>query len=201
MERIDWVYILAGGQSSRFGQNKACVSVFGEPLIVRLANQLASEDLTLRLVAQRTADYEEFGIPTIEDIESNCGPLAGVLAALTDCEQRGRSWCFISCCDMLDWRPEWCPKLVATIAQDPSLDAVVLSGAQDSPDAFRPFPGLYRSKLSFKIQELWNQGVRSMREFHSRIDSTIGRALISHDLMPKCFNTPAEFAYLLDKKA
>jgi len=197
MKRVDLVYILAGGQSTRFGKNKALVSILGEPLIVRLASQLASQDLRVMLVAQRTSDYREFALPVIEDGELNCGPLQGMLAALRDCKLRGESWCFVSSCDILDWHPVWKSILVHATEKDPELDAVILSGSNDVPGTFRPLPGLYRSSLWRDVEEIRNAGSSSLREFHKRIDSRIGSCPVEPDLLPKCFNTPSELENLL----
>ena len=198
MKGFDSAYLLAGGRSSRFGENKALVSVFGETLIVRLASQLASNGLRATLVVQEVSDYAQWGIPSIEDGVPNSGPLAGVLAALRDADRLGIEWCFISSCDILDWRPEWRARLVSAIQSCPNSVAAVLSNG-DAKD-FRPFPGLYRTLLWEFGSELWSEGVRSMREFHRRIDKKVEKCLVAHDLLPKSFNTPAELQRLLIEK-
>ena len=205
MKRFDSAYILAGGQSSRFGANKALVSVFGEPLIVRVARQLVSEGVRVTLVVQNEADYteladySELGIRMIEDGVSNAGPLAGVLAALRDSHQLGAEWCLIGTCDMLDWPSEWRAALVSAIRSRPDSIAVVLSDG--TADEFRPFPGLYRSLLHEFGTALWSDGVRSMREFHRRLPGTIEKCGVKPDLLPKSFNTREELLRLLAKKS
>ena len=194
MKRVESAYILAGGQSSRFGVNKALVSILGEPLIVRLANQLASDGLEMRLVAQKISDYESLGIPTIEDGQTNGGPMAGVLAALADCQRSSREWCFICSCDMLDWQPQWQVALTEAISLQPDCSAAVLSGEFDDAHTFRPFPGLYRASLLGIARDLWDEGVRSMRGFHGRIASEVRFCRTVAELLPRCFNTPEELA-------
>lgn len=198
MNGFDSAYLLAGGQSSRFGENKALVSVFGETLIVRLARQLASNGLDVTLVVQEVSEYAQWGIPSIEDGVPNSGPLAGVLAALRDADRLGIEWCFISSCDILDWRTQWGATLVSSIRSNPDAVAAVLSNGK--PNDFRPFPGLYRTLLWEFGSELWSEGVRSMREFHRRIDKKVEKCRVAADLLPESFNTPAELQRLLIEK-
>lgn len=198
MERFDSAYILAGGKSSRFGANKALVSVLGEPLIVRLAKQLASEGWRVKLVVQNESDYSGLGIPVIEDGVSNAGPLAGVLAALCDSHQIGNEWCLIGSCDMLDWRMEWRAALVSAVRSHPDSIAAVLSDG--TADEFRPFPGLYSGALCEYGAELWRDGVRSMREFHRRLPGTVEKCRVEPELLPKSFNTREELERLLAEK-
>ena len=198
MKRFDSAYVLAGGQSSRFGENKALVSVLGEPLIVRLASQLASDGLVATLVVQNTSVYSQWGIPMIEDGVPHGGPLAGVLAALRDANRLGIQWCFISSCDMLDWRREWRPKLVSAVVSRPDSVAAVLS--EGASDEFQPFPGLYRSDLWRLVSELWRDGVRSLRKFHQAIGARVEKCRLERDLLPKTFNTREELTRLLIEK-
>jgi molybdenum cofactor guanylyltransferase len=198
MNRFDSAYLLAGGLSSRFGENKALVSVLGETLIVRLARQLASDGIRTKLVVQKVSDYAAWDIPSIEDGVPNSGPLAGVLAALRDSNRLGNEWCFISSCDILDWRTEWRSTLVSAIQSCPNAAAAVLFSGE--PDDFRPFPGLYRSALWEFGAELWNGGVCSMREFHRRMAGEVEKCQVVPDLLPKSFNTHAELQRLLIEK-
>jgi len=198
MKRFDSAYILAGGQSSRFGENKALVSVLGEPLIVRLASQLASDGLGVTLVVQNSSDYAQWGMPMIEDGVPHGGPLAGVLAALRDANRLGIQWCFISSCDMLDWRTEWRAALVSAIQF--RLDSVAAVLSDGNEEEFRPFPGLYRSELWGLASDLWRDGVRSMRKFHQGIGANVEKCRLERDLLPKSFNTREELSRLLIEK-
>jgi molybdenum cofactor guanylyltransferase len=197
IKRFESTYILAGGQSRRFGQNKALVSIAGEPLIVRLARQLASEGHDVNLVAQKATDYLGYGIPVIEDGVDNAGPLAGVLAALRASSQNGSEWCLMSTCDILDWRKEWFSVLKRAVDSNNGAVSAIFLGA--APEDFLPFPGLYHSTLIGLAEELWLEGGRSMREFHRRIgrEPKVKKCQIPLDLLPKTFNTQAELELLL----
>ncbi len=201
VKRFESAYILAGGQSRRFGENKALVLISGEPLIVRLASQLASEGHDVTLVVQKATDFAGYEIPSIEDGVENAGPFAGVLAALRASNHRGSEWSLISSCDILDWRTEWFPVLKAAVKSKAAAMAAIFSGEQT--EDFRPFPGLYKSTLLGLAEDLWLEGVRSMREFHRRImtDGKVEKCCLQPDLLPETFNTLAELEQVIDGKA
>jgi molybdenum cofactor guanylyltransferase len=72
-------FILAGGKSSRMGEDKARLQLQGRTLLeiaVEKARQVAGN---VDIVGSRAA----FGSDAIEDIFPNCGPLGGIHAALT----------------------------------------------------------------------------------------------------------------------
>src|SRR5215470_12332753 len=73
-------FILAGGQSTRMGTDKAFVTFEGRTLLSRMLEVARSLTPTVRIVG-KTAKYAEFA-PVIEDIFPGCGPLAGIHAAL-----------------------------------------------------------------------------------------------------------------------
>jgi len=73
-------FVLAGGKSSRMGQDKALIRFDGEPLILRALKQLQTVANTARIAANRD-DLEHFA-PTIKDRWRDSGPLAGIHAAL-----------------------------------------------------------------------------------------------------------------------
>ena len=73
-------FILAGGKSTRMGADKAFVILDGQTLLARALNVARSLTPTVRIVG----DAQKFSpfAPTVEDIFPNCGPLAGIHAAL-----------------------------------------------------------------------------------------------------------------------
>jgi len=83
--RVDLVtaFILAGGKSSRMGQDKAFLRLGRQTLLVR-ALELArtvTADGNPRIVGS-AAKFAGFG-PVVEDVYPECGPLAGIHAALS----------------------------------------------------------------------------------------------------------------------
>jgi molybdopterin-guanine dinucleotide biosynthesis protein A len=74
-------FILAGGQSTRMGRDKALLQVDGQPLVARMVELLRGLDLNPRICGSRP-DLARFA-DVIPDNFPQCGPLAGVEAALT----------------------------------------------------------------------------------------------------------------------
>ena len=81
-------FVLAGGRSSRMGQDKALVEIRGHPLVEHALGILRRAGLTSR-IAGAHADLSEFA-PVIQDEpgQSGLGPLAGICASLSACESR-----------------------------------------------------------------------------------------------------------------
>ncbi len=72
-------FVLAGGLSSRMGQDKALTPFAGEPLIVHALEVLWGAGLSVAIAGARSA-LESFA-PVIEDSDPR-GPLSGICAAM-----------------------------------------------------------------------------------------------------------------------
>ncbi|MEX0886386.1 MAG: molybdenum cofactor guanylyltransferase [Phycisphaeraceae bacterium] len=139
-------YLLAGGQSRRFGSDKARAELDGVPLLVRLARELQPLTASVTVIAHTRDAYADLGLTTIADIQPGRGPLAGLHAALHHAEH---PWLLLASCDMLQCRPHWLAALAATrTAPAPATIQAV---------AFRerywhPFPGLYHRSLLPEVE-------------------------------------------------
>lgn len=85
-------FVVAGGQSSRMGRDKALLP-FGEATLIEHAIALAREVTPeVAVLCGPTRRYQEFGVPVIEDPVCGVGPLGGlygaVLAASADHRER-----------------------------------------------------------------------------------------------------------------
>jgi molybdenum cofactor guanylyltransferase len=79
--------ILAGGESSRMGRDKAWVELDGRPLIRRALDTVRSSGITEIVISGRAGtDYSILGCPVLLDRESGFGPLAGIERALDTTE-------------------------------------------------------------------------------------------------------------------
>lgn len=75
--------ILAGGRSSRMGQDKGLVKVNGQPLFEHIAARLAPQVSQILISANQNQHIYAENYPVIGDVTSDyAGPLAGMLAAL-----------------------------------------------------------------------------------------------------------------------
>jgi len=81
-------FVLAGGKSSRMGQDKALLPFCGRPLIQNALEIMDCAGVSSRIAGARS-DLSQFG-PVVPDVaeESGLGPLAGICAALSACASR-----------------------------------------------------------------------------------------------------------------
>src|SRR5215471_16244499 len=75
--------ILAGGESSRMGQDKAWVQFEGQPLIARALSTVRNSGITEIFISGRPGtDYSVLGCSVLVDREFGLGPIAGIERAL-----------------------------------------------------------------------------------------------------------------------
>jgi molybdopterin-guanine dinucleotide biosynthesis protein A len=75
--------ILAGGQSSRMGRDKAWVEAAGQPLIRRALETVRAAGITEIFISGRAeGDYSALGCQVLLDRERGLGPVAGIERAL-----------------------------------------------------------------------------------------------------------------------
>ena len=79
-------FVLAGGRSSRMGEDKALVRLGGQPLVLHALDTLRGAGLTASL-AGGSQDVAEFA-PLVQDSQPGLGPLAGICAALAPTSAR-----------------------------------------------------------------------------------------------------------------
>lgn len=89
--------ILAGGKSSRFGDNKAFAKIEGQPLIERTVALFNQAFATVYIVTNEPAPYRHNDAKIIADIFPGCGPLGGIHAGLTASTTFAN---FVTACDM-----------------------------------------------------------------------------------------------------
>jgi molybdenum cofactor guanylyltransferase len=78
-------FVLAGGQSTRMGRDKALLELNGRPLVAHAIDKLRALGLWPRIVGSRN-DLAVFA-PVIPDIHPQAGPLGGIEAALAASDQ------------------------------------------------------------------------------------------------------------------
>jgi molybdopterin-guanine dinucleotide biosynthesis protein A len=107
---IEIAYVLAGGRSRRMGTNKLSLVIDGVSLLERTTTKCAASFEQVKLVAPEVGDLAELGYPVILDSPSALGPMAGVIAALEDCQAES---CFVTAADLFDLRTEVVELLVS----------------------------------------------------------------------------------------
>ncbi|MEX2564732.1 MAG: molybdenum cofactor guanylyltransferase [Cyclobacteriaceae bacterium] len=89
-------YILAGGKSSRMGEDKGLKLFNGKALVktVIVQMQLAVDKV---VIVSNNKYYQQFGLEVIEDVVKNIGPAGGIYTALQHISTDKN---FIVSCDM-----------------------------------------------------------------------------------------------------
>lgn len=75
--------ILAGGQSSRMGSNKAFVTVGGKPIIERVIERVSALTDDLVIVTNSAQEYAHLNVPLHGDLLPGKGPLGGLYTAIS----------------------------------------------------------------------------------------------------------------------
>ena len=102
------VYILAGGRSSRFGQDKARAIVDGNPLIIQVATSLQQISSRTKVIADSKDKYNDLGLDTIADDIPGKGPISGLHKAINDLQANdGDSWFLLAACDLVQIKSTW----------------------------------------------------------------------------------------------
>lgn len=130
--------ILAGGQSRRFGSDKAAAEVDGEAMIRRVYRAAAPHAGSVLVVVDR-ADrrYDLPGLGRfVEDAAPDAGPLAGLVAGFRAAET---SWVLALACDL----PFLTPEALRPLLDAPRDDADALV-AVDATGRRQPLCALYR---------------------------------------------------------
>lgn len=120
-------YILAGGESRRFGQDKTLISWDGQPLVVRtvhIAQEVAS---VVKIVARHSEKFEFVGVPVLLDVVERVGPLGGLLTALEDCPVER---CFVLACDLPYLTAAWLLKLAEVRSDTPIVFSHSTKGSE-----------------------------------------------------------------------
>jgi molybdenum cofactor guanylyltransferase len=92
--------IIAGGQSRRFGGDKAAALLGGKVLIEHVIDALWPQVDALVIVGRAWG-----GHPIVEDYPFSCGPLSGLCAALRSARDQGHDHVLTAGCDVLPIPP------------------------------------------------------------------------------------------------
>ena len=161
--------ILAGGQSRRFGSDKAAALVDGTRLIDRVAASLGEQCEAVVVCGRNEAEWQCLADrPT-----SGLGPLAGLNAVLAHAAGQGFDAVLASGCDIPDLPPDLALRLVGEAA------AIVES---------QPVVGLWPAALAPVLDRFMADGGRSLYRFADHV----GARRVAFDPPLGNVNTPAD---------
>src|SRR5712692_5287586 len=162
-------YVLAGGASSRFGQDKALMEIGNTPMLSRMIKLLESVAKKVKVIGS-LEKYAQFGIEVISDRWPREGPLGGIITAL---EVSAKSpakdkWNLIVSCDMPFLTAEWLGYLAGRAIRS-SAQAVYPQSAH-GPE---PLCACYRTDAGPALQEVFERGVRKVTEALKQVGTEV----------------------------
>jgi molybdenum cofactor guanylyltransferase len=150
------VYIVAGGQSRRYGGDKARALLSGVPMIRRVAEVLEPVARSVTVVAASRGAYGDLGLVTIGDLRPGMGPLGGLDTALADRVGRhGEGWLLLASCDLVEPRDGWARRLMDR--RRPNAQVVAFRG-----ERWEPLFALYHSSIRLRIRRQLETGGGAM---------------------------------------
>jgi molybdopterin-guanine dinucleotide biosynthesis protein A len=192
-------YVLAGGGSTRFGQDKALVEFEGKPMLQRM-RELLGGVLGNAVVIAAEGKYAGVGIASIADRWPGEGPLGGIITALALSSQLAALSIesnLILGCDMPFLTSEWLAYM-AERATASKAEVIVPRSAS----GLEPLCACWRSSASAKLQRAFDSGVRKITEAMKSLDMEILDEAVwkRFDSAGRLFwnmNTPADYSEAL----
>ena len=187
------LYLLIGGESRRFGCDKASHPVQGVPWAQQTARQLGSKLAEVTLVGKLHQADLLGNFRVIEDRPSDIGPLGGVMAALQDSlEQQGEGLLTIASCDLVEPQADWLQPLIEAFTESDQLEVAAYQAA----DRWQPFPMVAHTRWIERLEQQITQGDGSLQQ---ALRNSIAHALPwPHDKTgPPQANTPDDLHRLL----
>ncbi|MBI5474665.1 MAG: molybdenum cofactor guanylyltransferase [Ignavibacteriae bacterium] len=146
--------ILAGGKSSRMGENKALLHYSGKPFIQHIAETLKPACSHVIVISDRH-EYAFLDLPMYADIIHDAGPLGGIHSALTHATT---SMIFVLSCDT----PFVTTALVQEILSQAHPDKITI--AKDDANS-HPLIGVYPKNILAELDSHLSNGNRSVYSF------------------------------------
>jgi molybdopterin-guanine dinucleotide biosynthesis protein A len=180
-------FVLAGGNSSRMGQDKARLPLHGKTLLEHVAAAVAEAAGSVTLVGAPER-YRNLGFRILPDSHPGWGPLAGIHTALGD---SSAAWNLIVACDMPLISAAFLQSLLDA-AESSGADCLIPSGPSGRPE---PLCAVYHWRCRDAIGAALDRNVRKVT------DGLAGLRIAAWSVPESgCFfnvNTPEEWAHYL----
>jgi molybdenum cofactor guanylyltransferase len=122
-------FILAGGFSSRMGEDKSRLRLGGQTFVEIAAGALATVSSRVRVVGSR-AGVESHGLSVVRDVHEGLGALGGLHAALAACKA---PWAAVVSCDLPFVTSELFERLASLREDEPDAVAPVQDDGRPQP--------------------------------------------------------------------
>lgn len=140
--------VLAGGKSTRMGQNKALLQLNDRRFIDRITDELSTFNEVL-ISAAAKGTYEELGFPVVYDEHEDIGPIEGIYRILKEAKEE---YVFICAADMPFIKKELVSYMAEFISSD--YDCFCLMDEEH----IHPLCAIYSKRMLGLIEELIAKG-------------------------------------------
>ena len=188
-------FILAGGASSRMGEDKSRLTVGGRTFVEAAAEALRAVATRVSVVSSRPG-AESHGLTVVQDLRAGLGALGGLHAALKSCRAE---WAAVVACDL----PFVTGELLARLASVRSDELDAVAPLQED-GRVQPLCAFYRARAcAGRVEELIRMGELRPRVLLSRVRSRLVAFGELRDLEGSSrfflnVNTPEDYARSLD---
>ncbi|AFY42300.1 molybdenum cofactor guanylyltransferase [Nostoc sp. PCC 7107] len=183
--------VLAGGQSSRMGQDKALLTIQGVPLLQRVCHIAAACADTVYIVTPWPERYQHLPLPRCQFILEaplNQGALVGFAQGLAQVQT---DWVLLLACDLPNLQVEVLQGWAAEL-DNVSEDAIATLAHHTK--GWEPLCGFYRRQCLPQLLYFINQGGRSFQQWLQQHSVQV-LAVPDTNMLLNC-NTPEDWSSL-----
>ncbi len=184
--------ILAGGESSRFGADKAMADLGGAPMVAHVARALRGAAHVA--VAGHARAAAAFGAANLRDPATSVrGPLAGVLAGLEWAAALDAAWLVTAPCDAPLIPSDAAERLIAA-AEARGVSAAFAATAS----GLHPLCAAWRPTLAAPLRDFFSRGVHPPVR---QLSPDAAQVLFDDEVVFLNVNTPADMARAIARLA
>ena len=190
--------VLAGGQSSRMGQDKALLPIEGIPLLQRVCAVAAQCCPLIYVVTPWPQRYRSLDLPCqwvqetpLPNETESHGPLVGFAQGLAQAQSE---WVLLLACDL----PRLQPAVIQQwMMQLPSVDAAISAVLHHSAKGWEPLCGFYRRSSLVALEDYIAQGGRSFQGWLTT-QTVLAQPLPQAGMLFNC-NTPQDLQQISEQ--
>ena len=180
--------VLAGGKSSRMGQDKGLMLRRGKPMIQYVLEAINGCQIPA-IIVSANAVYSQFGYEVIPDIELNKGPMGGLLSAM---ESVNATHVLLLSCDM----PLITSDIIIHLTSEVEEHSVTVARIKNQ---LMPLLAVYSLRIKDAVKQRITLNELKMHDLINAVDHKIVsydnyKSLNSHWYIN--VNSPADFALL-----
>lgn len=155
-------YVLAGGKSSRMGQDKGLLLLNRKPMVMHVIDSLSEVVSTITIVSNQEG-YQQLGYKVITDQIKDIGPMGGLLSLLTHTKTQKN---IVVACDT----PLVSDALWKVLWQNAENNQAVVFSVNG---VVQPLFGIYDKSILSQVQEMITHQSYKMQNLIAQVDSKI----------------------------